>query len=127
MTDIKLDELLTKVKTTCHKDSVVLDDDTIKDYITKFYEEYEKCKDVDRISVLLTCNECKTDEEKDDNFSESQIVEASFWDIKIKNKGYGAVPYPFIRSRFGLEAFYLILSCRDNSLKNVGARLWVEI
>ena len=123
MTDIKLDELLIQVKTTCHKQSIVIEDDVIKDYIKRFYTEYESCKDVDRISVLLTCNECKTDEEKDDDFKESQIVEASFWDIKIKNKGYGAIPYPFIKSRFGLEAFYLILSCRDVSLANVGARL----
>jgi len=123
MTDTKLNELLIQVKTTCHKDSVVIEDDIIKDYIKRFYTEYENCKDVDRISVLLTCNECKTDEEKDDDFKESQIVEASFWDIKIKNKGYGAIPYPFTKSRFGLEAFYLILSCRDNALANVGARL----
>jgi len=123
MTDIKLDELLVQVKTTCHKQSVVIEDDMIKDYIKRFYTEYENCKDVDKISVLLTCNECKTAEEKDDDFKESQIVEASFWDIKIKNKGYGAIPYPFIKSRFGLEAFYLILLCRDVSLVNAGARL----
>jgi len=123
MTDTKLNELLIQVKTTCHKDSVVIEDDIIKDYIKRFHTEYEKCKDVDRITVLLTCNECKTDEEKDDDFKESQIVEASFWDIKIKNKGYGAIPYPFIKSRFGLEAFYLILLCRDVSLVNAGARL----
>jgi len=123
MTDTKLDELLIQVKTTCHKDSVVIKDDIIKDYIKRFYAEYESCKDVDRISVLLTCNECKTNEEKDDDFKESQIVEASFWDIKIKNKGYGEIPYPFIKSRFGLEAFYLILACRDASLADVGARL----
>jgi len=123
MTDTKLNELLIQVKTTCHKDSVVIEDDIIKDYIKRFYAEYENCKDIDRITVLLTCNECKTDEEKDNDFAESKIVEASFWDIKIKNKGYGAIPYPFIKSRFGLEAFYLIMSCRDNALKNVGARL----
>jgi len=121
--DAKINELFQKVKTKCTKRSLVFDDDTIKEFIKNFYIDYERCNKVDDIVVLLTCNECQSEEDSDSSFKESKIVEASFWDIKTKYKGYDGIPYTFVKSQYGLEAYNLIMDCHEAFLTEASVRL----
>jgi len=123
MDEAKKLELFNKVKAKCHKRSLALEDDTIKDTIERFYQEYNTCENVDNIVVLLTCNECQTEENSNNSFDESKIVEASYWDIKTKYKGYDGVPYSFVKSQYGIEAYQLIEQCKQTKLIEVSVRL----
>ena len=123
MDEAKELELFNKVKSKCQKRSLTLDDDTIKDIIERFYQEYSVCESVDNIVVLLTCNECQSEEDSNNSFDESKIVEASYWDIKTKYKGYDGVPYSFTKSQYGIEAYQLIEQCKQAQMVKASVRL----
>ena len=123
MNDTKLNELLIKVKSKCPKRSLIFDDDTIKELIKKFYIEYDGCSKVDDIVVLLACNECQSEQDSDSYFKESKIIEASYWDIKTKYKNYDGIPYTFVKSQYGLEAYNLIMDCHESLISKASVRL----
>jgi len=122
MTQQKIDELLLKVKAHCPKTSTLKTDDELNELIQEFFKEYEICRKVDTITILLVCNECLTDGQKDDLHSDNDINEVSFWDIRVK-KRLDDIPNRFKATRHGIEAYQLIESCRNSQLQKLIARV----